>query len=333
MAAEIDQLRKRLAKAERINDILKKNGELLRQGNLSRFEYMKRHENSHGVAVMSEALGVSRAGYYRWREARPSVRRWQDEQIKSQITQICRRCPGPYGYRPVHAHLREQGVACGRDRTLRLMRELGLVGHIHPRFKPMGTDSNHLFGYHPNLLRKLGKPEHRDQVWVAYTTYLLSDARWYYLATIMDLCTRRIVGWSVSQRNDAKLICTALENAVLTRGDLRGGIVHHSDRGSTYASDRYQRVLAKLKMHPSMSAKGNCYDNAAMESFFGRYKAAAVRDHIFANETQVRANVFNTIEVFYNRYRKHASLGYLSPMQAEAKFLPPPSGAMHNSIA
>jgi putative transposase len=139
----------------------------------------------------------------------------------------------------------------------------------------------------------------------------------------MDLCTRRIIGWSVSNRNDTELVCTALKNAALTRGKAPVGVVHHSDRGSTYASDRYQRLLAEFKMHPSMSRKGNCYDNAAMESFFGRYKTAAVRDHLFADEDQIRANVFNYIEVFYNRFRKHASLGYLSPMQVEAKFLPP----------
>lgn len=288
---------------------------------------MKSQESVYNIAEMSEALGVSRGGYYRWREARPSVRCQQDQVVKKRIDQIWRRCPGAYGYRPVHAHLSEEGIECGRDRTLRLMRELGLVGHRQPRFKPMGTDSNHLFGYHANRLRELGKPEHRDQVWVSDTTYLRSESRWYYLATVMDLCTRRIVGWSVSDRNDAQLICTALDNAALTRGKVRAGIVHHSDRGSTYASDRYQRLLAQLKMHPSMSRKGNCYDNAAMESFYGRYKTTAVRDHTFTDETQLRANVFNYIEVFYNRFRKHASLGYLSPMQAEAIFLPPMGGS------
>lgn len=293
---------------------------------MSRFEFMRRQTNDYDLAEMSDALGVSRSGYYRWAEAKPSARREQDELIKPVIEQVVWLAHGPYGYRPVHQHLREQGVDCGRDRTLRLMRELDLVGRAHSRFKPIGTDSEHLFGYHPNLLKQLGKPEHRDQIWVADTTYLLTDAGWCYLATVMDLCTRRIVGWSISSTNDAELVCAALENAALTRGDVRVGIVHHSDRGSTYASDRYQRLLAKLKMHPSMSAKGNCYDNAAMESFFGRYKTAAVRDHVFANEDQVRANVFNYIEVFYNRYRKHASLGYLSPMQAEAKFLPPMGG-------
>lgn len=293
---------------------------------MSRFEFMKRHSDQFDRAEMSEALGVSRSGYYRWSQAKPSARREHDETIKSQIERICRRATGPYGYRPVHAHLVEDGVGCGRDRTLRLMHELDLVGNRRARFKPIGTDSNHLFGYHPNLLRELGQPEHRDQVWVADTTYLLTDQGWCYLATVMDLCTRWIVGWSVSDQNDTQLVCTALENAALNRGEVRAGIVHHSDQGSTYASDRYQRLLARLEMHPSMSRKANCYDNAAMESFFGRYKTATVRDHIFANEDQIRANVFEYIEVFYNRYRKHASLGYLSPMQAEAKFLPPMGG-------
>jgi transposase InsO family protein len=293
---------------------------------VSRFEFMKRHSEQFDCAEMSEALGVSRSGYYRWSQGKLSARREHDEAIKSQIARICRRATGPYGYRPVHAHLAEEGVGCGRDRTLRLMHELDLVGNRRARFKPIGTDSNHLFGYHPNLLRELGKPGHRDQVWVADMTYLLTEQGWCYLATVMDLCTRWIVGWSVSNQNDTQLVCTALENAALNRGIVPAGIVHHSDRGSTYASDRYQRLLARLKMHPSMSRKANCYDNAAMESFFGRYKTASVRDHIFANEDQIRANVFEYIEVFYNRYRKHASLGYLSPMQAEAKFLPPMGG-------
>jgi len=290
---------------------------------MSRYKFMQQHEERFDVKEMSEALGVSRSGYYRWAEARPSARKQEDERIKARIRKVYQQARGRYGYRPVHGHLSEEGLECGRDRTLRLMRELGLSATQQLRFKPLGTDSEHLFGYHPNLLRDLGKPKHRDQIWVADTTYLQGEKGWYYLATVMDLCTRRIIGWSVSNHNDAELVCTALENAVLTRGEVRTGIVHHSDRGSTYASDRYQRMLARLQMRPSMSRKGNCYDNAAMESFFGRYKTSSVRDHVFLNEEQIRANVFEYIEVFYNRFRKHASLGYLSPMQAEAKFLPP----------
>lgn len=298
---------------------------------MSRFEFVKQHTGRFEVEELCEALEVSRSGYYRWTLERKSARVQVNEQIKAQIQSICRQAGGRYGYRPVHAHLVDTGVECGRDRALRLMRELNLSARQAKRFKPLGTDSNHLFGYHPNLLRPLGKPEHRDQVWVADTTYLRTGKGWFYLATVMDLCTRRIMGWSVSARNDTELVCTALENAALTRGRLRPGIIHHSDRGSTYASDRYQRLLARLKMRPSMSGKGNCYDNAAMESFFGRYKTSSVRDHIFANADELRANVFEYIEVFYNRYRKHSSLGYLSPAQAEEKFLPPMGGKQEDT--
>lgn len=147
---------------------------------------------------------------------------------------------------------------CDRDRTLRLMHEMQLVGRAHARFRPVGTDSEHLFGYHLHLLKQQGRPEHRDQIRVADTTYLLSDEGWCYLATVMDLCTRRVVGWSVGTHNDADLVCTALENAALTRGEVRAGIVHHSDRGSTYVSDRYQHLLTRFRMRPSMSGKGNC---------------------------------------------------------------------------
>lgn len=287
---------------------------------------MRDHTAEFNLIEMCETLGLSRSGYYRWATAEPSARSQSDLILKEQIQTIHGQARGRYGYRPVHAHLVENDAGCGRDRTLRLMRELGLQAEQGPRYKPCGTQSDHLFGYSPNLLSKLGQPEHRDEIWVADTTYLLTEAGWRYLATVMDLCTRWIVGWSISEHNDAALVCTALENAVLARGEVREGIVHHSDRGSTYASDCYQRRLVRFKMSPSMSRKGNCYDNAAMESFYGRYKTSSVRDQVFADEAALRTNVFEYIEIFYNRYRKHAALGYQSPLQAEAKFLPPMGG-------
>lgn len=290
---------------------------------------MRHHTCEFDLTEMCEALGRSRSGYYRWVAAAPSAREQLDRVIKEQIQAIHHQANGRYGYRPIHEHLVENGTPCGRDRTLRLMRELELQARQGPRYKPCGTQSDHAFGYSPNLLGELGSPEHRDEIWVADTTYLWTEAGWRYLAIVMDLCTRWIVGWSISEHNDTDLVCTALENAVLARGGVREGIVHHSDRGSTYASDRYQRKLATWKMQPSMSRKGNCYDNAAMESFFGRYKTSSVRDHVFADEAEVRANVFEYIEVFYNRFRKHSALGYQSPLQAEAKFLPPMGGKAH----
>ncbi len=287
---------------------------------------MRDHLSEFDLSEMCMALERSRSGYYRWANAEPSPRNQADLVIKKHIESIYGQATGRYGYRPVYAHLLEDGIACGRDRTLRLMRELDLQAVQGPRFKPCGTQSNHLFGYSPNLLGELGKPTHRDQIWVADTTYLLTASGWQYLATVMDLCTRWIVGWSISAHNDTDLVCTALENAVQARNGIPAGLVHHSDRGSTYASDRYQRLLGQFKMSPSMSRKGNCYDNAAMESFYGRYKTSSVRDHVFADEAAVRTNVFEYIEIFYNRFRKHAGLGYLSPLQAEAKFLPPMGG-------
>lgn len=293
---------------------------------MNTYEFMRNYAKEFDLSEMCAALGLSRSGYYRWATAVPSARSEADHAIKTRIESIHAQAGGRYGYRPVHAHLVEDGIDCGRDRTLRLMQALDLQATQGPRFKPCGTQSDHLFGYSPNLLGELGKPACRDQIWVADTTYLLTASGWRYLATVMDLCTRWIVGWSLSEHNDADLVCTALENAVMARGGVREGIVHHSDRGSTYASDRYQRLLAQFKMNPSMSRKGNCYDNAAMESFYGRYKTSSVRDHVFADEAALRANVFDYIEIFYNRFRKHAGLGYLSPLQAEAKFLPPMGG-------
>lgn len=266
---------------------------------------------------LCEALEVSGAGYHQWKKGLYSRRRGEDQALKVAIQKIEKQARGRYGHRPMHWHLREERVVCGRDRTLRLMRELGLQGKQKKRYKPIGTQSGHGFGYVPNLLKEIGKPEKMDQVWVADTTYLYTHQGWKYLATVMDLCSRRILGWSVSKNNDTALVLAALENAASTRGELPEGVVHHSDRGSTYASHDYQRRLRKHAMKPSMSRKGNCYDNAAMESFYGRYKTSSVRGQVFEDEKELRANVFEYIELFYNRFRKHSSLGYRNPIQFE----------------
>lgn len=203
------------------------------------------------------------------------------------------------------------------------MKEIGIEGVQRKGFKAQATDSDHQFGYSPNLLKELGSPQAPDRVWVTDTTYLKTHAGWSYLATVMDLFSRRIVGWSVSQRNDSSLVCQALRSALLTRGGrVQESLVHHSDRGITYSSYEYHRLLERNGMQQSMSAKGNCYDNAAMESFYGRYKTSSVRDYVFENEAEVRSNAFEYIEIFYNRFRKHASLGYKSPMQIEENFCP-----------
>ena len=291
-----------------------------------KYQFIKDHQYRYEVEEMCEAFGLRRSSYYRWKARMPSARSLEDAEIKEHIVRIYKQARGRYGHRPIYHHLQDEAIDCGRDRTLRLMKAMGLQGLQKKRFKPMGTDSKHRFGYSANLLKEAGKPVSLDQVWVADTTYLPTDNGWHYLATVMDLFSRRVIGWSVSSSNDAELVCQALKAAVLHRGKLSEGTVHHSDRGSTYASNKYQGLLRSFAIKPSMSAKGNCYDNAAMESFYGRYKSSSIRNHIFADENELRANVFEYIEVFYNRFRKHSSLGYKTPAQFEENFVPPMGG-------
>lgn len=297
-----------------------------------KYRFIQAQESAFEVIDLCAAMEVKRSAFYAWKKATPSARKQEDEQIKAELRVVHQQSKGREGHRPCQHHLRDRGVQCGRDRTLRLMKELGISGTQQKGFKPVGTDSNHSYGYSPNLLKEHGKPTHCDEVWVTDTTYLKTSGRWMYLATVMDLFSRRIIGWSLSERNDTALILKALEAAVLTRGGSVRGAIHHSDRGSTYASHAYQRRLRAHGLKPSMSAKGNCYDNAAMESFYGRFKCSSIRDRIFDGAEDLRRHVFDYIEIFYNRFRKHSALGYQAPSVFEENFIPP-SGGMKKSIA
>lgn len=291
-----------------------------------KFGFIMENRGRFGVAEMCGSLGVSTSGYYRWERSEPSARQQEDQALKGRILEIHGQAVGDYGHRAVHEHLLDDGVSCGRDRTLRLMGELGISGRQSKAYRPQGTDSAHDFGYSPNLFRELGETWLCDEVWVADTTYLLTEGGWMYVATVMDRHSRRILGWSVSPRNDTALVLEALKAAVQTRGTSVAGVIHHSDRGSTYASYAYQNRLFALGMKSSMSAKGNCYDNAAMESFYGRFKTGSVRGRVFSDENDLRRHVFRYIEVFYNRFRKHSSIGYKNPIQFEREFFAPHGG-------
>lgn len=279
-----------------------------------KYQAIKAQAPAQEIDLWCAALDVSHSGYYDWLQAPLRKRALQDEVIKNGILIINKVAKGRYGYRAMHAHLRDDEIACGRDRVLRLMREMDLTVQPHKRFQPVGTNSNHAFGYHPNLLKGLTITG-CNQAWVSDTTYLPTERGFSYQATVMDLYNREIIGWSVGSRNDAELACTALQNALDKRGGFHEGLIHHSDRGSTYASAAYQKVLLRYGLKPSMSAKGNCYDNAAMESFFGRFKVSTIKKRIFKDEAEVRDVVFEYIEVFYNRFRKHSALGYKSPVE------------------
>lgn len=292
-----------------------------------RYRFIDDNKDRYNVEELCECFGLSRSGYYDWQLRKPSARHMADQTFKQRIGQLHKQVRGRYGHRPIYHHLRDEALDCGRDRTLRLMKELGIEGRRKKSFKPLGTNSKHNFGYSPNRLRELGQPDSCDQVWVADTTYLRTTGGWCYLATVMDLFSRRVIGWSVSARNDSKLVCQALQGAVLTRGsELPAGLIHHSDRGSTYAGYDYEAMLKSFGIGQSMSGKGNCYDNAAQESFYGRYKTSSVGETLFFDERSARSHAFEYIEVFYNRFRKHSSLGYKNPIQFEEKNRAPHGG-------
>jgi transposase InsO family protein len=288
-----------------------------------KYEFIETHKAVYKITEICDCFDIKPSGYYAWKKRELSARSIADAAHATRIKELHEASNEREGHRVIHDHLKDESIACGRDKTLKIMQELGLAGIQKKTFKPQATDSNHTLGYSPNLFKARGMPEACNQVWVCDTTYLMTDNGWHYLATVMDLFSRRIVGWEVSEHNDGDLVRNALYKAAQTRhGFLNKDLIVHSDRGSTYAGDKHRKLIRKLRIKQSMSAKGNCYDNAAMESFYGRYKTSSVGKHVFADLGALRAHAFAYIECYYNTYRKHSSLGYKTPMQIEEKNFP-----------
>jgi len=288
-----------------------------------KYEFIESHKDQYLVTEICECFEIKPSGYYAWKVRSPSQRTIAEAAYCKRIEELYEASGKREGHRVIHSHLQDENVACGRDKTLRIMQDLGISGIQKASFKPQCTDSSHTLGFSPNLLKKKGVPEKCNQLWVCDTTYLMTENGWHYLATVMDLSSRRIVGWDVSESNDADLVCKALYSAVQTRGGfIPKGLILHSDRGSTYASVKHRKLIKKFGIDQSMSAKGNCYDNAAQESFYGRYKTSSVGKYVFADLAELRRNAFEYIECYYNTYRKHSSLGYKTPMQIEEKNFP-----------
>lgn len=261
---------------------------------------------------MCRVLEVSRNGFYGWVKRRESKRRKEDRELLERIRAIHKKSRGIYGRRRVHRVLREEGIHVGEKRVGRLMRAAGLRGKCRRKFRPKTTDSNHGKRTFPNQLPE-AVIERPDQVWAADITYIGTDAGWVYLATVIDLCSRTIVGWSMARTLATELPLQALRMALSWR---RAPELHHSDQGSQYASDDYRELLEDFGIDGSMSRKGNCYDNAIQESFYHSLKTEHVFHEDYENEEAFRS-IADYIEVFYNRERRHSSLNYMSPAQFE----------------
>lgn len=280
-----------------------------------KFDAIDAEKANYPVALMCRVLEVSRAGYYASRCRPESERAKANRQLTAKIREIYETSRRTYGSPRVHAELHEDGHEAGRHRVARLMRREGLVARKKRRFKNT-TQSNHSKPIARNVLARNFDVKKPDLAWVGDITYLATADGWLYLAVLVDLCSRTVVGWAMSEDLDASVALAALRMA-LERRRPAPGLVHHSDRGVQYASESYRAVLAANGLVASMSRKGNCWDNAPAESFFGTLKTELVGDRVFPSRAVARTEVFEYVEAFYNRTRRHSSLGYVSPVEFE----------------
>jgi len=264
---------------------------------------------------------VSRSGYYQWQKRRdnPSARQQAQRQRDKAIQQAFTQSKQRDGARRIQVELADQGQYHDIKTIANSMKRQGLTAKAARKFK-MTTDSKHKLPLAPNLLNREFNAELPNQKWAGDITYLYTSEGWLYLAVIIDLCSRSVIGWSMSPRMTADLVCDALTMALFRRGFPKGVIVH-SDRGSQYCSGAYRTLIKQHKLQQSMSRKGNCWDNACVESFFHSLKVEAIHDEPLMNREQMRQAVFEYIEVDYNRLRRHSALGYMSPENYEKKLV------------
>jgi len=281
-----------------------------------KFAFIQAEKACFTVAQMCRTLAVSRAGFYAWcsRPAAPRTR--EDQRLAVEIAAIHVKSRRRYGSPRIHAELRDQGQHTSRKRVARLMRTQGLQARSKRRFRTT-TDSRHDLAIAPNVLARRFAANAPDSAWVSDITYIWTLEGWMYLIVLLDLFSRRIVGWSMSDRITRKLALDALAMALSRRRPPRG-LIHHSDRGSQYASSDYRRALADQGIICSMSRRGDCWDNAVAESFFSTLKIELVQSK-WSTRSQARAAIFEYLEVFYNGQRRHSSLGYLSPVAFEQR--------------
>jgi transposase InsO family protein len=280
-----------------------------------RFAFIEAQKACIPVAPMCGVLGVSRAGFYAWRSRPAAARTCEDQRLAVEIGSIHSESRKRYGSPRVHAELRGRGKRTGRKRVARLMREQGLRARHKRRFRTT-TDSQHDHPIARNVLARQFETMAPNTAWVTDITYVWTLEGWLYLVVILDLFSRRVVGWSMSERITRQLALDALGMALSRRQPPRG-LIHHSDRGSQYASRDYRRMLAAHGIVCSMSRRGNCWDNAVAESFFSSLKLELVYENQWATRSQARTAIFEYVEVFYNQQRRHSSLGYLTPVAFE----------------
>ena len=280
-----------------------------------KFEFIELHRFQFRITKMCHVFDISRSAYYAWRKRPKSIYEQVNERLLNRIKQIYHESRGIYGSPRVTAELHAQGFICGHNRVARLMRNNGLWAKRKRKFR-VTTHSSHNLAVVPNLLGRKFVADFPNQVWVSDITYIRTAEGWLYLAAILDTYSRQIVGWSMNMSLSQELVINALKQA-MGRRNPSPGLLFHSDRGLQYASEAVRELLKEREFIQSMCGKGNCYDNAIMESFFGSLKTEWVGSENYKTRSEARKSIFEYIEIFYNRVRRHSALGYLSPFDYE----------------
>ncbi|MGE0847862.1 MAG: IS3 family transposase [Flavobacteriaceae bacterium] len=313
---EIDRLRKEVAKLKAERDIPKKGRSLLREGSDMRFAFIAKHRSIWPVAWLCEALDVSRSGFHAWLNRSPSARSRRDEMLVTAIDRSFKSSDRTYGARRVWHDVLAESLSCGLHRIERLMRQNGL--RARPRRRGLPKDTGERAAVSENILDRAFEASAPNQKWIADFTYIWTAEGWLYVAAIVDLFSRRVVGWAMKAEMTAQLVTDALIMAIWRRGKP-DSLLHHSDQGSQYTSEQFQRLMADHGIACSMSRSGNVWDNAAMESFFSSLKTERTARKVYRTRDDARADVFDYVERFYNPRRRHSTLGYMSPVEFEEK--------------
>jgi putative transposase len=295
---------------------------------MSCYRLIAREEPRHPVALSCRLLGVSRTGYYAWRRGRPlSARARADAELTRAIHRIHHESRGTYGSPRVHAELRAEGHRCGRNRVARLMRRTGLTGCRRRRRRPRTTVADPAATAAPDRVQRAFDVLAPDRLWLADISYVPTEEGWLYLAAVLDAFSRRVVGWAMADHLRTELVLDALNMALWTRRPA-AGLVHHSDRGCQYSAGAFGQRLRDAGLVPSMGRPANCWDNAVAESFFATLKGELADRQAWPTRAAARLAIFEYIEGWYNRRRRHSTLGYLSPAAYEAAHQASPAAAV-----
>jgi putative transposase len=282
-----------------------------------KFAFIKESLSEYPVEICCEVLEVSRAGYYAWRDRPVSARQRRRDELAEKIQTVHQENRRVYGSPRITEALVAQGETVCENTVAKVMKQRQIKAKTTKKFIPSTTDSAHANPVADNVLNREFTAGRPNQKWAVDITYIPTDEGWLYLAGVIDLCSRMIVGWSMADHMRTELVSDALQMAI-ERRQPNGPLIHHSDRGVQYTSDDYMHLMESHNMLPSMSRKGNCWDNAVAESFWSTVKKEHVNHEHFATRAQARASIFEYIEVFYNRKRLHSSIGYMSPEAFEA---------------